>query len=185
MVTERFELCCYASGRNKSAKDVIPPKESDLRQVGLQSLFTRKIRAMSTTVVPDTRNDEWTNATDKAKEAVASAGQMARHAVSASEAMACQAASDVGQRANNLTARVGSEIHEIGDSMERSMPHSGVLGAASQAVAESVKSGGEYLEDAKLSGMVDDVASLIRKNPIPSVLISMGIGWFVARKLWK
>lgn len=140
---------------------------------------------MSTNTAPDTRKEEWSNVTDKAKEAVASAGQMARHAVSAAEAMACQAASDVGQRANNLTARVGADIHEMGDTLERSMPHSGVLGSASQAVAGSVKSGGEYLEDAKLSGMADDVASLIRKNPIPSVLISMGIGWFAARKLWK
>jgi hypothetical protein len=60
-----------------------------------------------------------------------------------------------------------------------------MVGNASQSLAGAVQHSGEYLEDQKLSGMAKDVTCLIRRNPIPSVLISIGIGWFVARKMWK
>jgi hypothetical protein len=53
----------------------------------------------------------------------------------------------------------------------KNVPHEGVLGSASQAVARTVKDGGEYLEGVKLSGMTEGVAKLIRRNPIPAVFI--------------
>ena len=37
--------------------------------------------------------------------------------------------------------------------------------------------------EGKFSGMTEDVAQLIRKNPIPAVLIGIGLGWFAARAL--
>ena len=46
-----------------------------------------------------------------------------------------------------------------------------------------VKEGGEYLEDAKLSGMTGDFARLIRRYPIPAALIGIGLSWFAWRKL--
>ncbi len=58
-----------------------------------------------------------------------------------------------------------------------------MLGNASQAVAQSVKDGGKYIEDAKLSGIAENVAQLIRRYPIPAVLIGIGFGWFLGRKL--
>jgi hypothetical protein len=50
-------------------------------------------------------------------------------------------------------------------------------------VAKSVKDGGDYLEHAKLSGVTEDIAQLVRRNPIPAVLIAIGLGWFAAHKL--
>ena len=141
---------------------------------------------MSTsTVLPGVNKEEWTQATDKAKEAAASVGQMASHAVSAAEGLASEAACNVWQSADQLAADAGAGIHQFGNSLGRSLPHSGVLGTAAQSLAGAVQHSGEYLEDQKLSGMAKDVTHLIRRNPIPSVLISIGIGWFVARKMWK
>ena len=141
---------------------------------------------MSTsTVIPGVKKEDWTQATDKAKEVVASVGEMASHAVSAAGGIASQAACDAGNKVDQLAARAGAGIHEMGDCMGRSLPHSGMLGNASQSLAGAVQHSGEYLEDQKLSGMAKDVTCLIRRNPIPSVLISIGIGWFVARRMWK
>jgi len=137
----------------------------------------------NSTLTPCVNNDEWTQAAGKAKEAAASVGEMASHAASAVGAMANQAACDVGRKADDLTANAGHSIQELGNRLGRQAPQAGVLGNASQAVARTVQDGGEYLEGAKLSGMTEDIARLIRRNPIPAVLIAIGLGCFVGRKL--
>lgn len=137
----------------------------------------------NSTLTPCVNNDEWTQAAGKAQEAVASVGEMASHAGSAVGAMANQAACDVGKKADQITASAGVGIQELGDRLSQHAPHAGVLGSASQAVAKTVRDGGEYLEGAKLSGMTEDLAQLVRRNPIPAILIAIGLGWFVGRKL--
>ena len=141
---------------------------------------------MSTsTVIPGIKREEWSMAADKAREVAASVGEMASHAASAAGDLASQAACDVSNRVDQLTARAGSGIHEMGDTLGRNLPQSGLLGSASQSFAGAVQHSGEYLEDQKLSGLTKDVTCLIRRNPIPSVLISIGIGCLLARQLWK
>ena len=71
----------------------------------------------------------------------------------------------------------------LGDKLSKNTPHAGVLGNVSQSVASTVKEGGEYLEDAKLSGMTADIVRVIRRYPIPAALIGIGLGWFAWRKL--
>ena len=154
------------------------------------------------------KQDDWALSADKAKEAALSVGEKVSQAGSAIGAMvsqagsavgsmasqagsvasqagsmASQAASDVGRKADDLTASAGVGIRHLGDRLDRSGPQEGVLGSASHAVAKTVRDGGEYLEDAKLSGVTRDVARLIRQNPIPAVCIAIGLGWLVARKL--
>lgn len=138
---------------------------------------------MSNSTLASNVKEDWNQATNKAREAAASVGEMASQAACAVGSMASHAACDVGKKADDLTASAGIGIQELGDRLSKNTPHSGVLGSASQAVARSVKDGGEYLEGAKLSGMTEDFAQLIRKNPLPAVFIALGLGWFVARKL--
>ena len=109
---------------------------------------------------------EWTQAAGMAKDAAACVGEMAGNAASAVGAMASRAACE-----------------GLGNRLSKTAPHSGVLGSASQAVAGAVKDSGEYLQSAKLGGMTEDVAHLIRKNPIPTILIAIGLGWFLGSKM--
>ena len=138
---------------------------------------------MSNSTLASNVKEDWNQATNKAREAAASVGEMASQAACAVGSMASHAACDVGKKADDLTASAGIGIQELGDRLSKNTPHTGVLGSASQAVARSVKDSGEYLEGAKLSGMTEDFAQLIRKNPLPAVFIALGLGWFVARKL--
>jgi len=62
-------------------------------------------------------------------------------------------------------------------------PHEGMLGDASKSVANAVDSAGKYLEDKNLTGMMDDVTGLIRRNPIPALLIGLGVGFLIGRAL--
>lgn len=126
---------------------------------------------------------EWSLAQDKARDAAACVGDMANHAASAIGAMAGDAVCEVGRRADDFAATAGARIHGLGETLSDRAPHQGMLGSASQAVARGVKESGEYLEGAKLSGVTEDVAELVRRNPIPAVLIALGLGWFFGRKL--
>jgi hypothetical protein len=120
---------------------------------------------------------------DKAKEAGAQAVDKAKEAVASVGEMASQGAAAFGKKADDLTATAGSDISKLGDRLSQNTPHAGMLGHASQAVAETIKEGGHYLEEAKLSGMADDVTKLIQRNPVPAVLIGIGIGFILGRAM--
>lgn len=139
----------------------------------------------NTTMGKTTEQHEWAEAAEKAKESAACAGEMAGHAASAVGAIASQAACDVGKRVDDLAATAGAGIQEWGDRLSQNAPHSGLIGGASQAVARSVKDSGEYIHDAKLSGMVEDLATLVKRNPIPSVLMAVYLGWFIGRRVGR
>jgi len=118
-----------------------------------------------------------------ASQAACDVTKMASQAASDVTKMASQAASDVGRRADDLTASAGAGIEGFGETIRRNTPQSGVFGTASQAVANTVKESGHYLEEHKLSGMAEDIALVIKRNPIPAVCIALGIGWFAGRAL--
>jgi len=120
----------------------------------------------------DKAKEAGTQAIEKAKEAVASVGEMANQAVCA-----------VGKKADDLTATAGSDIRKWGDQLSEKTPHQGLIGHASQAVADTLKDSGHYLEEAKLSGLTDDVSKLIQRNPVPAVFIGLGIGFLLGRAL--
>ncbi|MFN0197677.1 MAG: hypothetical protein ACKVT0_13110 [Planctomycetaceae bacterium] len=135
----------------------------------------------NSTLTPNINKQQWAQAADNAKDAAASVGEMAGHAASAVGEMASQAASNVGNKVDNLTASAGIGIQGLGDKLSDHTPHDGMLGTASQAVAKSVRDGGKYVEDAKLSGMTEDFAQLVRRYPIPAVLVAIGVGCFMNR----
>jgi hypothetical protein len=137
----------------------------------------------NSTTMPEPDKQEWASVESKAKDALASVREMAGHATSAVGAMASRAACDVSKEADQLTANAGVCMEHLGEKIGKNAPHTGVLGNASQSIAGSVREGGEYLQSAKLGGMAEDVAHLIRRNPIPAVLIAIGLGWFVSRTI--
>jgi basic membrane lipoprotein Med (substrate-binding protein (PBP1-ABC) superfamily) len=115
------------------------------------------------------------SALDKAKDAVSHAGQAVGSGVSA-------AATAVGQKAEQATASVGHGMQNLADTVRDKAPDSGMLGSAAKTVASGLESGGKYLEEKNLSGMADDLSGLISRNPIPALLIGIGIGFLLGRR---
>jgi cell division septum initiation protein DivIVA len=120
---------------------------------------------------------------DKAKEMGAQAVCAAKDAVGSVGDMASQAASNVGKKADNITASAGHDIRKWGDALNEKGPQGGFMGHASHAVAETLQESGHYLEDAKLSGMADDVGKLVKRHPVPALLIGFGVGFMLGRAL--
>jgi len=142
----------------------------------------------------DKARDAGSQAMDKAKGAASAVGDMVGNAASAVGHSVGSAASSIGQsvsgaasaagqKADDWTSSAGAGLKQLGETIGQRAPHEGMLGSASQAVADTVTNTGKYIEEAGLSGMMDDVTQVIRRNPFPAVLIGLGIGVLIGRAL--
>jgi hypothetical protein len=132
----------------------------------------------------DHTSSEWAQTREKAREAADSVGEMASHATSAIGEMASNTTRNVSEKADGLTAQAGSGLRDLGDKLSDGGPQHGMLGSASKAVSKTMHDSGEYIDNAKLSGMTSDAADLIRRHPIPAVLLGIGLGCLAAR-MWR
>jgi len=130
---------------------------------------------MSTTF----KSGQGTQAKEQASQAVDKVKDAATHA---GEAVS-SAASAVGQKAEDAVGAVGSGIQNLAGQVRDTGPNSGMLGTATRTVADGLEGAGKYIEDKNLHGMMDDVTGLIKRNPIPALLLGLGIGFLVGRAL--
>jgi len=114
--------------------------------------------------------DQASNLLDKAKQAAGAVADKAR-----------DVASNLGHKAENATESVGSGMQSLAGTLRDKAPHGGFLGGAASGVAGALDSSGRYLEEQGLSGMAEDVTNMIRRNPIPAVLLGVGLGFLLAR----
>jgi len=135
----------------------------------MSATTTRKDQAQE---YGDRAKEQATSATEKAKEAAAQVGQAASNTASA-----------IGHKAEDMTAAAGRGMQSLGEKVRAKGPESGVLGTATEKVAGGLESAGNYLEEKNLSGMAEDLTGMIRRNPIPALLIGIGLGFLLARTL--
>jgi ElaB/YqjD/DUF883 family membrane-anchored ribosome-binding protein len=94
--------------------------------------------------------------------------------------MAADKAKELGtaarDRADSGAASVGGGIRNAAEAIRERAPQSGMLGSAASQVTDTLENAGRYLEEKGVSGAADDLTVLIRKHPVPSVLIGIGLG---------
>jgi ElaB/YqjD/DUF883 family membrane-anchored ribosome-binding protein len=131
----------------------------------------------------DKAKDVAGQAADKAKDFASQAVDKARDAASHVGEMASNAASTVGRKADDYASQAGSGIKNFGDTIREHGPSEGMLGQATKTVANTTKEVGRYLEEEGLSGMMEDMTTLIKRNPIPAILVGVGLGVLLGRLL--
>jgi hypothetical protein len=90
-------------------------------------------------------------------------------------------ASAVSDRVEGAASSVGSGMQSLAGTIRDRAPQGGLMGSAASRVAGALETGGRYLQEHDLRDIGSDVTNLIRRNPIPAVLISLGIGYLLAR----
>jgi len=143
---------------------------TDKGREGASSL-SEQAKDAASSAAQKTSDAAW-GATQKAKDVASSVGQSAS-----------DLASNVGQKAEDATSSVGGSMRSLAGTLRENMPHEGMLGSASSAVAETLDRGGRYLQEEGLQGVGEDLSNLIRRNPIPAVLIGIGVGFLIARSM--
>lgn len=94
-----------------------------------------------------------------------------------------QAAALVGCKASQAADAVAAGMESLGKAVRDHEPARGLLHSAGEAIAGKLEGSGRYLEQQGLEGIGEDVTNLIRRNPIPSLLIGVGVGVLVARMI--
>jgi hypothetical protein len=117
----------------------------------------------------------------KAKDLASNVGERARDAAAGAQHMAGQVASNIGQKAEDATSAVGGGMKNLAGQVREHGPREGMLGGATSAVADTLEKGGRYLQEEGLKGIGEDLTSLIRRNPIPALLVGIGVGFLLAR----
>jgi len=120
------------------------------------------------------------SAIDRTKEAAQAGVEKARDAAQAGWDKTRDAAQSAGHMATHATESVGSGMESLAGTIRDSAP-GGTFGTAASSVADTLERGGRYIREEGLSGMADDLTGTIRRNPIPSVLVAVAVGFLLAR----
>lgn len=106
------------------------------------------------------QHEEERGIAETVKEAGAAVAQRAKEAACSVGHAAEEFASGVGRKAGQAKEAVASGFHKV---------------------ADTVQCGGQYLKEAGVSGIVDDMGSLIRKHPLAALCVGFGLGFLIAR----
>jgi len=148
----------------------------------------REGAAQTASSVVDKAKDMASEAKDKVQDTAHSlterAGDVAHRAGEVASNVAHRAgemASGVGKKVDSGVSAAGSGMQSFAGTVRDHGPSSGMLGSATEAVADTLENTGEYLETHGLSGIASDLTGMIRRNPIPALLIGIGVGFLLAR----
>ena len=83
--------------------------------------------------------------------------------------------------AAQVATTVGERIGSLAEAIREKAPHEGAVGTAATAVADKLDVAGSYLQEKDLNHVLGDVSGMIRRYPVPSLLIGLGIGYLLAR----
>jgi len=92
-----------------------------------------------------------------------------------------QAGEFVRDRTESAMSSAGKGMENLASTIRDKGPQEGILGRATSGVAGALDTTGHYLDEKGIQGMVGDLTSLIKNNPVPAVLIGIGIGFMLAR----
>jgi hypothetical protein len=84
-----------------------------------------------------------------------------------------------GDAAEAATHALGRKLQSIAKDVAGKS--GGALGVASGAVALGLDRSGRFLESEGLQGAIKGVSEQMKRNPIPFLLVGIGLGYFVGR----
>lgn len=96
-------------------------------------------------------------------------------------------AQDLGQqavdRADATTTTVGEKMSDVAQTIREKAPMSGPMAGAADTAANTLERAGTYLQQQDLADMRADLEGLIRRHPIESLLVGLGVGYLLARSM--
>jgi ElaB/YqjD/DUF883 family membrane-anchored ribosome-binding protein len=94
-----------------------------------------------------------------------------------------ETASAVIDKADDGIAAVGHQMNALGGKVRDAAPHNGAIGSAATAVANELQAGGHYLEGHGLEAIGKDLTDVVRRHPVPALMIGFGIGCLIGMTL--
>jgi len=132
------------------------------------------------------RFTEYRGTTHTAGQDIKTAGQD----ITQSAATAYDDAHSQGQEVNAAAAKsmggatetIGKQLSTFAETIRDTAPREGLMGSAAQTVANQIEDAGSYLQDQTFENMAHDLIALVRRYPMQSLLIGLGIGYLLSRR---
>lgn len=115
----------------------------------------------------------------KVQETASSVGQKAQEMASNLGQKAQGVAESATERAGEAVSAVGERMSSLAGTIREKAPREGTLGTAAARVADGLDAGAQYLGEHDLSDMAEEVTALVRRYPLQSVLVGIGVGCLV------
>ena len=150
-----------AGDKASDVVETVKDKASDIVDTVKNKAAELKDQAsgMSTSEMVDTVKDKAAELGDRAQEAGAQA------AVKADEAM-------------NAT---GGQLTTFAQTIREKAPTDGRVGEVAQQAADVLERSGSYLQESDLNDVRGDLEQMIRRYPVQSLLVGLGVGYLLAR----
>lgn len=130
----------------------------------------------NTTQTKDEIRERGQDMMDKGKQGMQQVAEKGRDMAHAAAEKAKEMGTAVRDRVESGVASVGSGIRSAGESLRQHTPDSGFMGSAASQVSDTLENTGRYLEEKGIAGAAEDLTTLIRRHPVPSVLVGLGLG---------
>ena len=108
--------------------------------------------------------------------------QSAANAYGDAKAKAQEFSSAAAEKVGGATKSVGETMSSLAGTIRESAPQEGSIGSAAKTVANQLENAGSYLQDNTFENMARDVTALIRRYPIQSLLVGLGVGYLFSRR---
>jgi uncharacterized protein YjbJ (UPF0337 family) len=108
--------------------------------------------------------------------------QQASQAAGNIKARAQEFGSTVVGKAGGAITTAGEKISALAGSIRETAPASGTMGSAATAVADTLNTAGSYLQTNNFENMTKDLTDLVRRYPLQSFIVGLGIGYLFAKR---
>jgi len=108
--------------------------------------------------------------------------QSASNAYGDAKAKVQEVSSAATEKMGGATKTVGEQMSALAGTIRDNAPQEGAMGSAAKTVANQLDDAGSYLQDKTFENMARDLSGLVRRYPMQSLLIGLGIGYLFSRR---
>jgi hypothetical protein len=89
--------------------------------------------------------------------------------------------STMTEQASNTTTSMGQGMNSLASTIRQQSPSAGIVGSAASTVANQLEAAGSYLQNNRFDNMARDLIGVVRRYPLPSLLLGFSFGYLWAR----
>ncbi len=106
-------------------------------------------------------------------------------AVASMSAKAREFGATAAKKANEAAPVIGGKMKSLANVIRGKAPREGKIGTTATRVAGGLESASSYLQEKKFDHLGEDFRGLVRRYPLQSVLIGLGLGFLLAGRKKK
>ena len=107
-------------------------------------------------------------------------GDKTEGAVASMSAKVQELGGTAARKANEAAPIIGEKMKSLASVIREKAPREGAIGTTATKVAEGLESASYYLQEKKFDHLGEDFRGLVRRYPLQSLLIGLGLGFLVA-----